>query len=285
MRDDIPMSGKIARAMAYPFAAPARSYVFVNGQTLPLAAFRREHPGESLIEAPGGQASLVHYLRAADIDPAVIRTPRLPVIASGSNAAPERLAQKFTDAFADGHRDVVIPVVRAELHDFAPVYSAHIARYGSIPATLQYAAGLSSAVFVTWLTPAQLDRMHETEALGVNYGFARVSDIRLAFPDALLDRAYAYISLRGSLHVDGDHFTLDPSHGNHAGLQPIAQQQVQALVRDLLAPGMPLDGFIAENIRDEGLRRQRTKLLRAFSHPVLHGGLSFDHGPAAKLIR
>ena len=285
MRDDIPMSGKIARAKAYPFEAPARSYVYINGQALPLAAFHRAYPGESLIEVPGGRVSLSHHLRAADIDPAIINTPHLPIIASGSNAAPERLAQKFTSAFADGHRDVVIPVVRAELHDFAPVYSAHIAKYGSIPATLQYAAGLSSGVFVTWLTPAQLERMHETEALGVNYGFARVSDIRLAFPDTLLDQAYAYISLRGSLHVDGDHFSLDPSHGGHAGLQPVGQHQIQALVRDLLAPGMPLDGFIAENIRDEGLRRQRTKLLRAFSHPVLHGGLSFDHGPAAKLLR
>jgi hypothetical protein len=278
------MPDKIARAMAYPFAAPDRSYVYVNGEALPLAEFHRDHPSESLIDVPGGQISLAHHLRVADIDPTIVAEPRLPVIASGSNASPLRLAQKFTRAFQGGPRDVVIPVVRADLHDFAPVYSAHISGYGSIPATLQHTAGIASTVFVTWLTPAQLDRMHETEALGMNYGFARIGGIRLAFPDALLDRAFAYISLRGSLHVEGDHFTLDPAHAGRAGLQPVAQKQIQALVRDLVAPGMPLDGFVAENIRDEATRRKRIRLLRAFSHPIMHGGIAFDHGPAAKLL-
>lgn len=278
------MPDKVLRALAYPFAAPARSYVYINGEALPLGEFHRDRPGESLLDVPGGRVSLSHHLRVAGIDPAIAAEPRLPVIASGSNAAPERLAQKFTQTFAGGPRDVVIPVVRAELHDFAPVYSAHISGYGAIPATLQHTAGVSSFVFVTWLTPGQLNRMHDTEALGLNYGFARIGGIRLAFPDALLDRAYAYISLRGSLHLDGDHFALDPAHTGMAGLQPLGQERVQTLVRDLLAPGLPLDGFIAENIRDEATRRRRIRLLRAFSHPVAHPGIAFDHGPAARLL-
>jgi hypothetical protein len=126
--------------------------------------------------------------------------------------------------------------------------------------------------------------MHETEALGINYGFARIAGIRLAFPDGETERAFAYISLRGSIHVEGDHFTLDPVHAGRAGLQPLGQRHVQELVRDLVAPGLPLEGFIAGNIGDEALRRRRIRLLRAFAHPVAHDGIAFAHGPAARLI-
>jgi hypothetical protein len=294
MRQDIPIADKVTRALAYPFAPPVRSYVYVNGSAWPLVEFHRDHAGESLVEAPGGPVSLAHHLKVADIDPALSAEPRLPVIASGSNASPERLAQKFTQAFKGRGKDVVIPVVRAELHDFAPVYSAHISGYGSIPATLQHTVGAAEAVrgastvFVTWLTPAQLERMHETEALGVNYGFARLAGIRLffpgAFPDGETERAFAYISLRGSLHVDGDHFALDPAPAGRAGLRPLGQRRVQELVRDLVAPGLALDDFIAGNIGDEALRRRRIRLLRAFAHPVTHDGIAFAHGPAARLI-
>ncbi len=270
----------VRHAMRYPFDRPAGSYVYVNGETLPLAEFHREHAGESTVRVPGGIVSLSHHLRTAEIDPAGLREPRLPIIASGSNASPLRLAQKFPAS----PRDVVIPVVQAMLHDFAPVYSAHIASYGSVPATLQHVPGSTSTVFVTWLTADQLERMHESEALGRNYGFARMSGIRLVFPERQVEAAFAYIGLRGNLHIDGGHVALADDATPHPALQARTQRQVQSLVRDLLAPGMALEGFIAENVHDRVLRDRRTRLLRAFSHGFTHAGSRFAHGPVRRLF-
>src|SRR3546814_20831446 len=56
-----------------------------------------------------------------------------------------------------------IPVTRTWLGDHDVVYSAHVTRYGSLSATLHRAPGTRVQVYVTWLTEAQLPRMHETE--------------------------------------------------------------------------------------------------------------------------
>src|SRR3546814_11083724 len=85
---------------------------------------------------------------------------RVPVIAHGSNRAPEQLHRKF------GHlagAASAIPVTRTWPGDHDVVYSAHVPRYGSLSATLHRAPGTRVQVYVTWLTHTQPPPMPETE--------------------------------------------------------------------------------------------------------------------------
>ena len=92
----------------------------------------------------------------------------------GSNRSPEQLLRKFGDS-------ETIPVTNARLWDYDVFYSAHVASYGSIPAVLGGAVGTVVDVSVTWLLPHQLQRMHETEAVGKSYDYGESSSLRIEF--------------------------------------------------------------------------------------------------------
>jgi len=187
-------------------------------------------------------------------------TGRHAVIASGSNASPDRLMTKYA-----GHAhllDDAIPVVRAQLHDFDAVYSAHITSYGAIPATLAHAPGAIADVFITWLTDAQLVRMHETEAVGVNYDFVKLTGIHLlCATGAGLTAAHAYISKRGCLNKDGKPVPLAAL--NTAGRQwrAMTQEEVLDHARALIAPFEDADAFIRQHIDCADTRAARTSRL------------------------
>ena len=159
---------KLARAHGYPYPAPADDFLFQGGQACPLP----------------------DVLDLAD---------RTPVIAVGSNRAPDQLVRKF--GLGD---DVAIPVTWGWLSDFDSVYAGHISRYGAIPATLWPSPGSSVRLAVTWLDAAQLERMHETEAVGVNYDFRTLTgqSMRLDRSDTL-DTTGAYITRRGAFAPAG----------------------------------------------------------------------------------
>ena len=220
-------SDPLEKAKSYPFDTPAMAYLFERGQARPL-------------------------------DDAGLLDGRIAVVASGSNASPGRLREKFGEAGAP------IPVTPADLHGYEAVYSAHFAAYGSIPATLAPTAGGVAEVSVTWLTEAQAETMHGTEAIGVNYGFYRLDGLRLApalGPEQ--STAYAYVSLPGALQLDGDQVALAER----------AQAAVLTQARDLLAPDMALDDFIREIIEDDDMRRFRKQQLRRHGRPIeLPGG-------------
>ena len=156
-------------AKGYPYAAPAGSYFYRDGAS----------------EALGGR-----------IEPGLTEG-RVPVVAHGSNRAPEQLHRKF------GHlkgRDSEIPVTRAWLPDHDVVYSAHMTRYGAISATLHEAAGTRVQIYITWLTEAQLPRMHETEIGLGNYGYGRMGGLDLQIEGGpRLSEAFAYLSVHGCL--------------------------------------------------------------------------------------
>ena len=133
-RDEI-----VERAIDYPYEIPERSFVQAGERTLDLP----DKPGLG---------------------------PRVPVLAFGSNAAPEVLVRKF-EMTAESD---TVPVVRAQLSDFDIVYSAHISAYGSIPAAIQVSPGTTVSTYVTYLTPEQLRMMSRTEP---NYTLARLGSV------------------------------------------------------------------------------------------------------------
>jgi len=102
----------LLRALGYPYTVPSYSYLFDAGFAAPIAE--------------------------ADF------AGRVPVLAYGSNAAPDQLIRKFEDV--PGTR---IPVTRVSVSGIDAVYAAWFAAYGSVPATIHDAPGTEVFVHAT----------------------------------------------------------------------------------------------------------------------------------------
>ncbi len=225
----------LRRAKAYPFDIPSRSYVVAGGSHEELAKSAPE------MDIGGCRA----------------------VLAVGSNQSPEQLLRKFP-----GSDWGAITVIRARLSDFDIVYSPHVASYGSIPATLFHCPGTTVTLFVNWLTPAQEKRIHETEVATGNYHFGRLDGIELQLEMGLtLASVYVYCSSRGSLGNNGGPVALAEVEAMGRKWPSLNQEEIQALVRDRVAPGLTMDQFIQEAIDNSSIRRARTEALMADSLP------------------
>ena len=213
----------IQHAKAYPFDIPQSSYILDAQGWRPL---------EGVPQIKGRHA----------------------VIASGSNASPDRLQTKYAD-----HADLLdagIPVVRAQLHDF--------------PATLAFAPGAVADVFITWLTDAQLERMHQTEAVGVNYDYVKLSGIHLLCESgAGLTAAHAYISKRGCLNKSGKPVPLAALATAGRQWRPMSQEQALDFARTQTAPHEDADTFIRQLIDIANVRAERSAKLSQGALP--HG--------------
>jgi hypothetical protein len=206
----IPHSAESAlpRAVDYPYLAPLDSYVFATSEQAP--AFSVDN--------------------------------RKPVLALGSNAAPLQLRRKF--AGLPGH----IPVSRAVLFDHVVVYSAHFTRYGALPATLHQHPGAIAFVAITWLDARQLDRMHETESVGVNYDYVEIEDIRLEHDGALAEAAIpgdlavgAYVSRRGPLAHQERPIRLAETASSNCPLPALTQPAALRFAQRRVAPDLAFD--------------------------------------------
>ncbi|QQP90184.1 gamma-glutamylcyclotransferase [Skermanella sp. TT6] len=223
----------VALASGYPYAFPACSYLFRDGAQHPL---------------PAGLPALL-----AD---------RVPVIACGSNRAPEQLARKF----GDWPHPLAIPVLCGRLAGFDVVYSAHFTRYGALPATLHPVPGPAPdavvEIAVQWLTGAELERMDATEGIGVNYDRRGLDGIRLEI-DGLgaIDSADAYLSRRGALAIDGRPVALAAIPCAGRTWPALDQPGVLEAVRTRLAPGSTLAGFVHAVVTDPDYRAEQTAAL------------------------
>lgn len=129
----------LERALAYPYASPEGSYLYLDGGT--------------------------HELTATGAD----FSARTPLLSYGANAAPDALARKL--AALPG---VALPVVKAELEGFDVVYSAHVSPYGAVPATLHESPGTTAPVFVLHPTAEQQELLTASEP---NYDLVEVGGI------------------------------------------------------------------------------------------------------------
>ncbi len=229
--------GELLRlAKGYPYSVPSGSYLFVSGEARPLAAGQRD-------------GKLFH--------------DRVPVIAHGSNRAPEQLARKFGNGSE-------IPVSRARLHDYDVVYSAHMSRYGAIAATLQHAPGVEVEVFVTWLTGVQLIRMHDTELGAEIYGYGEMRGIRLALdagPAERIEQAGIYLSGHGCLSFGGGPIGLAAVPASGRRTRSLEQAEALALVQARLRPAVSIDSMILSAIRQPDFRHGLIGDMRAQAAP------------------
>jgi len=181
---------------------------------------------------------------------------RIPVLALGSNAAPSQLARKFP------RLDAPIPVARAVLHDHAVVYSAHFSRYASLPASLAPLEGALAYVFVTWLTPAQLERMHATEGVGERYDYEEAELPITVEEVGRLVRVGVYRGRAGPLRVAGRSVRIAEIPTIRCPLPALTQPAALRLAHRRLAPELAFEDFITRIASDEPYRREMSARLR-----------------------
>lgn len=216
-------------AEAYPFPRPASCFLFRDGGIHPLPASWRD--GD-----------------------------RAPVVAIGANAAPRRLAQKFIGP------DEAIPVTRARLHDHAVVFSAHYSGYGALPATVWPAEGAVTEVFVTWLDPRQLERMHQSEGVGLRYRVIALDgvELRTAGHEGI-ERAEAYVSEPGALALEGGPIRLAELRAVGCPFEACSQPTMLKRVWRLLAPDQPYTVFMAGVVGSATFREALCERLAPFA--------------------
>lgn len=220
--------------MDYPFEGPRRSFLQRGSRAVALES----SPGELLDD--GRRTALLAY---------------------GANASPRALAAKLG---ASTERDP-LPALRASLLDLDVVYSAHVSPYGAVPATLRRSPGTTAAAFVLLVTEEQLGLLGATEP---NYTLASLDGHRCRLEDGTeLAGARAFLSRHGCLRAHGTAIALAAVEAHARALPHLAQPEVQALVRDRLAPGRPLGEFVAEAATDPAVGRNRTEALRADALP------------------
>jgi hypothetical protein len=216
----------LARAAAYPYEAPLSSFVQLGTKTAELP--------------PQG----------ADL------SGRRPLLSYGANASPAVLARKLATLPA-----VPLPVLRAELHEFDVVYSAHISPYGAVPSTLQRSPGTTAPVFVAYPTAEQEQLLTATEP---NYELRELSGLVLRTElGEEMERADAYVSRHGCLALDDTEVALAAVAVAGRRFPALGEIEVLERVRHLLAPELDLERFVESSL-DPGLAAARTA--------VLHGG-------------
>jgi len=224
-----------AHALGYPWARPPRSFLL-----------------------DGEAVRLLDDLPAAERDAllADARRDRWPLLAFGSNGAPERLALKFAHLPAEQHR---VLVVAGDLHDFDVGFSAHPTFYGAMPGTIFPSPGTAVRASVLWVTTEQLLALTWTE---ISYALGRLDGVRF-MPDldgvAELDGLLAFVSRLGAHRVAGETVALEaiPATGRRAparsqedvltaiavdlfGAEATARDLVRALMEDFGALAVTL---------------------------------------------
>ena len=249
----------LLRAKAYPYPAPAYSYLFVNGVDYEIVGSGSDPVRDGSLRVDGAVAPSAEVLRRLGVHGAAGLDERVPVLAHGSNAAPSTLARKY----ACFDEDMVIPVVRVRLEGFDVVYATHFSSYGSIPSTLAASLGTVASVAVNYLTPRQLALMHESELGAGNYLYGRLGDVTLEVDGSgASGPVHAYLTRHGHLGLGERPLALAAVEADDRRFRALGKVDVLSLARDHLAPGMELDAFILETIGDEGLRRERSDELR-----------------------
>ena len=256
----------VETAKRYPFPRPGYSFLYVDGDTLPLFSL-----GDSLedaeIEVDGQRVPAARLLRQRGIVSPAPVSGRTAVLAYGANAAPERLRRKFAPI-----GQAVFPVLQARLHDFDVVHAAHISSYGAVPATIEPSPGTICDIAITLLDERELARMHETEFRRHTYLFGLLSNVRLE-PELLpaMDAVSSYVGGCGHIAPEGEPLALAAIRAEGRCFRTCSQTEALRTIQTMLGVAGPLEAFIQQAVDDEGIRKQRTEALRAqaqsFSYP------------------
>jgi hypothetical protein len=180
---------------------------------------------------------------------------RVPVLAIGSNKSPEQLLRKF------GHQDF-LPVTFVKLCDYDVVYAAHMASYGSIPAILTASPGTIIEIAVTWLSKLQLEHMHKTEAIGVNYDYGIAKALKIISDyDYENQEMGCYLGRRGCLSVKGDIIALTEIIATNRVFKEFKQSEILKEIYSNVSEGEPFEAWLKRLINNKEARQSATSIL------------------------
>ncbi|TMR90589.1 hypothetical protein [Nonomuraea basaltis] len=231
----------ISRPLTYPGRIPATSGVLFDDTYIPLRPVDNSPPDEW--RAAGG--TLKALLARGGFPPL---EERHVVVAVGSNAAPSQLLRKFLDHEVRP----VVPMTLADVRDVAPGVSAHVSRWGYVPAAPIETPGETSRLFALWLDEQQLAALDLTEP---NYHRRPLRHPITLESGVRRPPAFAYMGRHGCLAGrDGRPRRLTPQ---------------RALIQDLLDGSAELrrlcgdtpDDF-AGNVQDDVVREAVYRLLQ-----------------------
>ena len=167
-------------------------------------------PSDDPLSYPGGTQDQPFLLDHGDTRPLDVRTldgglvtGGHLVVAAGSNASPARLLEKLGP-------NAVVPVLFGRALGLDVRYSAHVARYGSVPATAWPVPGTSVPLPALLLDDAQLSALDATEpnydriglgAMGAAFHVAWYLEGSVRLPPA--SGAGAYVSRHGWYRLPG----------------------------------------------------------------------------------
>jgi hypothetical protein len=207
------------RALAYPYDPPLGSFVQIGDRTLPVP------PEEIDVE---GRRALLAY---------------------GANASPEALTRKLAHLAPEP-----IAVLRAELDGWDVVYSAHVTRYGSVPAAVVPSPGTVASVHLVFPSDEQLAALAATE--GENYRLERLADFiaECEIGGEGPREIDAFVSVHGPLLVDGAPVALAAIPARDRVFPELATPEMIDRVRAALTPNLTVPEFVLRHIDRGGLR-------------------------------
>lgn len=181
----------MAQPLTYPGRIPTNSGVLVDDTYVPLLPVE----GAPADDWQAGDETLAKLLARLGSSP---MTERYPVVAVGSNASPSQMRRKFVSHAIRP----VIPMTLANVDGIAPGVSAHVNRWGYVPAVPLEAPGETSRLFVLWLDDRELATLDVTEP---NYWRRRMSAERHSVTlesGVRLPPCFVYVGRHGCL-TDG----------------------------------------------------------------------------------
>jgi hypothetical protein len=182
-----------------------------------------------------------------------------PVAASGSNASAEQLKRKFSKS-----PGVRIATLLCDLEGVVPVFAAHFAHYGSIPASVVSHPGAVSSLFVNLLTPDAMKIMHLTENLGERYRFEALPKGACRRPGLESVQLRYYSSVIGPLRSANDTpIVLSDFKVANCSWPWCGELELMERVFAKLFPRVPLRQVLTSIVRDESERERAAAELKA----------------------
>lgn len=218
----------LARALGYPWERPERSYVLSD-------------------EAVTLVGALDHAQRSAVLER--FRDGRTPLLAIGSNGAPETLRLKFAH-FSDP-ADRAVLAIAGHLHGFDVGASAYLAAYGAMPATLFPSRGTAARCAILWLTARQFTQLVWTE---LSYFLGRLATrFEADEPEFDVGEVVAFVSRFGVFAPEGEPLALAAIPARDRTARALTQRDLLALAAELvLEPGAGAGELVRAVLEDYG---------------------------------
>jgi hypothetical protein len=208
----------VRRALAYPYDPPAGSFVQIGDRTLPV-------PPEEIDVA--GRRALLAY---------------------GANASPEALTRKLAAT-----APAPIPVLRVALSGWDVVYSAHVTRYGAVPAAVIASPGTVASIHLVFPNDEQLAAIAATE--GHNYRLEQLADFtaELEIGGEGPREIDAFISVHGPLLLGGSPVALAAIPARDRVFPELAMPAMLDRVRAAIHPDLTLTEFVLHHVEHGGV--------------------------------